>query len=63
MENLRESTHMVSIPLNDYEELIRKSERLDQALLYIYRAKYGLEKSELKSILFGVDAPEEEEHE
>ena len=63
MDNLRETVHMVSIPLNYYDTLIRAEERVEQALNYIYRAQYGLDKYELKSILLGVNATEEEEHE
>lgn len=57
MEDLK-----VTINLDEYEELIRDSERVNQAIHYIYRCKYSPGKNELLSILLGknVEEPKDE---
>lgn len=48
MEDLK-----VTIFLDDYEQLIRNAERVNQAIDYINRCKYSPSKNELLSILTG----------
>lgn len=51
----------ITVKLNDYEELVRESERVEQAIHYIDRCKYSPSKNELLSILIGKNVEEEKD--
>lgn len=48
----------VTIFLDDYEQLIRNAERVNQAIDYIDRCRYSPSKAELLSILTGKNVEE-----
>lgn len=56
MEDLK-----VTIFLDDYEQLIRNAERVNQAIDYINRCKYSPSKNDLLSILTGNNVEEEKD--